>query len=75
MPYWTEQENEQFFDLLKAYGKDFQQIAEYMNKSYIQVKSHYYNIQAKKSKDKHKESIIQANTQFSFCFIVFDYIK
>ncbi|CAL6046103.1 SANT/Myb_domain [Hexamita inflata] len=44
---WTEAENKEFSKLLKRYQKDFTLIAEKMDKSYSQVRSHYYNIQKK----------------------------
>ncbi|CAL6102289.1 SANT/Myb_domain [Hexamita inflata] len=77
MPYWTESENALFFKLLSAYGKDFQQIAECMNKSYTQVRSHFYNIQVKESKAGKEEPkgqrTLQRNQQLHF--IVFDYVQ
>ncbi|CAL6088905.1 SANT/Myb_domain [Hexamita inflata] len=79
MPYWSEYENAQFFKLLNAYGKDFQQIAECMNKSYTQVRSHFYNIQVKQSKTLKEEPqeyrSLQKNQHLKFHFIVFDYVK
>ncbi|CAL6088897.1 SANT/Myb_domain [Hexamita inflata] len=77
MPYWSEYENSQFFKLLSAYGKDFQQIAECMNKSYTQVRSHFYNIKVKESKAGKEElkeyRSLQNNQQLHF--IVFDYVQ
>ncbi|CAL6050443.1 SANT/Myb_domain [Hexamita inflata] len=76
MPYWTESENALFFKLLSVYGKDFQQIAECMNKSYTQVRSHFYNIQVKESKAAKQELKETKNiTPLLLHFIVFDYIQ
>ncbi|CAL6046093.1 SANT/Myb_domain [Hexamita inflata] len=77
MPYWSEYENNKFFKLISVYGKDFQQIAECMNKSYTQVRSHFYNIQVKESKAAKEEleeyRSLQNNQHLKF--IVFDYVK
>ncbi|CAL6102295.1 Conserved_hypothetical protein [Hexamita inflata] len=76
MPYWTESENALFFELLSVYGKDFPQIAECMNKSYTQVRSHFYNIQVKESKAAKEELKETKNiTPLLLHFIVFDYIQ
>ncbi|CAL6102329.1 SANT/Myb_domain [Hexamita inflata] len=44
---WTEEENDEFLHLIHVYYKDFQYIANEMNKTYNQVRSHYYNINSK----------------------------
>ncbi|CAL6102315.1 SANT/Myb_domain [Hexamita inflata] len=41
---WTETEDIEFRKLLNRYQNDFMLIAERMNKSYNQVRSHYYNV-------------------------------
>ncbi|CAL6050491.1 SANT/Myb_domain [Hexamita inflata] len=40
---WTAEEDALFQTLLYLYYRDFQVISEQMNKSYNQVRSHYYN--------------------------------
>ncbi|CAL6102367.1 SANT/Myb_domain [Hexamita inflata] len=58
MPYtkrWSEQENNLFFRLLQLYQKDFQYIAQQMDKTYTQVRSHYYNLEIKSSKSMQKQ--------------------
>ncbi|CAL6046249.1 SANT/Myb_domain [Hexamita inflata] len=44
---WTENEVEQFRDLFEKYNTDFRQIAKEMNRTYNQIRSHYYNLQRK----------------------------
>ncbi|CAL6088912.1 SANT/Myb_domain [Hexamita inflata] len=39
---WSEEENSEFLHLIHVYQKDFQYIANEMNKTYNQVRSHYY---------------------------------
>ncbi|CAL6116606.1 SANT/Myb_domain [Hexamita inflata] len=51
---WSEQENNLFFRLLQLYQKDFQYIAQQMDKTYTQVRSHYYNLEIKSSKSTQK---------------------
>ncbi|CAL6102317.1 SANT/Myb_domain [Hexamita inflata] len=42
---WTDAENHEFRRLFSRYPRDFMLIAERMDKSYSQVRSHYYNIE------------------------------
>ncbi|CAL6082495.1 SANT/Myb_domain [Hexamita inflata] len=44
---WTENEVEQYQDLIEKYSTDFRQIAIEMNRTYSQIRSHYYNLQRK----------------------------
>ncbi|CAL6046225.1 SANT/Myb_domain [Hexamita inflata] len=44
---WTEKEVELFQDLFEKYNTDFRQIAIEMNRTYSQIRSHYYNLQRK----------------------------
>ncbi|CAL6082489.1 SANT/Myb_domain [Hexamita inflata] len=44
---WTENEVEQYQDLIEKYSTDFRQIAIEMNRTYNQIRSHYYNLQRK----------------------------
>ncbi|CAL6101817.1 SANT/Myb_domain [Hexamita inflata] len=44
---WTENEVEQYQDLIEKYSTDFRQIAMEMNRTYSQIRSHYYNLQRK----------------------------
>ncbi|CAL6046251.1 SANT/Myb_domain [Hexamita inflata] len=44
---WTENEVEQYQDLIEKYITDFRQIAIEMNRTYSQIRSHYYNLQRK----------------------------
>ncbi|CAL6046075.1 SANT/Myb_domain [Hexamita inflata] len=44
---WSEEENDEFLHLIHVYQKDFQYIANEMNKTYNQVRSHYYNLNSK----------------------------
>ncbi|CAL6101815.1 SANT/Myb_domain [Hexamita inflata] len=44
---WTENEVEQYQDLFKKFSTDFRQIAIEMNRTYNQIRSHYYNLQRK----------------------------
>ncbi|CAL6046109.1 SANT/Myb_domain [Hexamita inflata] len=76
---WTEEENIVFKDLIQKYHKDFRQVASEMNRTYTQVRSHYYNIQSKNStpesnnKKMFKDSQNNSQqTQNSSQYIVFD---
>ncbi|CAL5972276.1 SANT/Myb_domain [Hexamita inflata] len=69
MPLWTEEENKQYLKLLHMYGKDFYQILLSMDKSYSQVRSHFYNIQNKSEKLKKTEQPSKAK---DIQFIVYD---
>ncbi|CAL6046053.1 SANT/Myb_domain [Hexamita inflata] len=83
---WTEAENYEFIQQQKVYPRDFIQIAEKMNKSYSQVRSHFYNIE-KKARDlkfnlnlaKIEKGLDQSGQskqeQPKYQLIVFDYIK
>ncbi|CAL6050441.1 SANT/Myb_domain [Hexamita inflata] len=75
---WTAEEDQLFYKLLKLYNNDFQVISEQLNKSYNQVRSHYYNIEKKLSKlNETEQSSVQSNSdqnkQF-YNFIVFDFV-
>ncbi|CAL6101775.1 SANT/Myb_domain [Hexamita inflata] len=41
---WTEEDLQQFLDLFEKYDTDFRQIAAEMNRTYSQIRSHYYNL-------------------------------
>ncbi|CAL6050421.1 Homeobox-like_domain superfamily [Hexamita inflata] len=83
---WTEAENNEFKLQLKVYPGDFMQVAKKMNKSYSQVRSHFYNIEkkardlklnlnlAKIEKDLDK-SMQSQSEQPKYQLIVFDFIK
>ncbi|CAL5991072.1 SANT/Myb_domain [Hexamita inflata] len=47
MQSWTNEDIDQFVDLVKQYHKDFRQIALEMNRTYNQVRSQYYNLHRK----------------------------
>ncbi|CAL5992453.1 SANT/Myb_domain [Hexamita inflata] len=70
MPLWTEEENKQYLKLLHMYGKDFYQISLSMDKSYSQVRSHFYNIQNKSDRLKNTKPSKAKDIQF----IVYDSI-
>ncbi|CAL6046027.1 SANT/Myb_domain [Hexamita inflata] len=80
MPYtkrWSEQENSQFFRLLQLYQKDFQYIAQQMDKTYTQVRSHYYNMEIKSSRSTQKQEKSPGSSLYRMDrlhFIVFDEI-
>ncbi|CAL6046221.1 SANT/Myb_domain [Hexamita inflata] len=46
---WTEEDLQQFLDLFEKYDTDFRQIAQEMNRTYSQIRSHYYNLLRKPS--------------------------
>ncbi|CAL6046089.1 SANT/Myb_domain [Hexamita inflata] len=56
---WTEVENHEFRRLFNRYPRDFALIAEKMNKSYNQVRSHYYNIQKRERDIKSNQNIAE----------------
>ncbi|CAL6050397.1 SANT/Myb_domain [Hexamita inflata] len=66
---WSESENKQFLFLLSVYQKDFEYIAQQMNKTYNQVRSHFYNIQ---SKDRYKSSKNDTSPMKKLRLIAFD---
>ncbi|CAL6050415.1 SANT/Myb_domain [Hexamita inflata] len=53
---WTEEENDEFLHLIHVYYKDFQYIANEMNKTYNQVRSHYYNLNSKTERTQQNKS-------------------
>ncbi|CAL6102299.1 SANT/Myb_domain [Hexamita inflata] len=75
---WTEEDNIVFKDLIQKYHKDFRQVASEMNRTYTQVRSHYYNIQCKNSiqesnkKQTFKDCQNSQQTQNGSQYIVFD---
>ncbi|CAL6046111.1 SANT/Myb_domain [Hexamita inflata] len=75
---WTAEEDKLFYKLLKLYNNDFQAISEQLNKSYNQVRSHYYNIEKKLSKlNEAEQSSVQSNSDQNKQFynlIVFDFV-
>ncbi|CAL6012737.1 SANT/Myb_domain [Hexamita inflata] len=53
---WSEEDCQQFIVLMKQYHNDFKQIATEMNRTYSQIRSHYYNLLRKpKTEQKEKE--------------------
>ncbi|CAL6040843.1 SANT/Myb_domain [Hexamita inflata] len=69
---WTESECTLFKHLYSRFGKDFRLISEHFkDRSYTQVRSHYYNIMAKKQ-DSRKPQQTQMET---LKYIVFDAIE
>ncbi|CAL6046247.1 SANT/Myb_domain [Hexamita inflata] len=60
MPYqkWTEQQRQQFLKLEKLFGQDFEFIAQKMNMTYSQVRSHYFYNKRLNRKDKTIKSVI-----------------
>ncbi|CAL6102343.1 SANT/Myb_domain [Hexamita inflata] len=56
---WTDAENHEFRRLFNKYPRDFMLIAERMNKSYNQVRSHYYNIQKRERDIKTNQNIAE----------------
>ncbi|CAL6088898.1 SANT/Myb_domain [Hexamita inflata] len=75
---WTAEEDKLFYKLLKLYNNDFQVISEQLNKSYNQVRSHYYNIEKKLSKlNQAEQSSLQSNydqNKLVYNLIVFDFV-
>ncbi|CAL6083895.1 SANT/Myb_domain [Hexamita inflata] len=68
---WSEEECKRFVALSKQYFNDFYQIAAEMNRSYSQIRSHYYNIvrQTKLKGDKKEKQSKRAHKQ---SYIIFD---
>ncbi|CAL6050489.1 SANT/Myb_domain [Hexamita inflata] len=76
---WTAEEDYLFYKLLRLYNNDFQVISEQLNKSYNQVRSHYYNIEKKLSKQNEsiRNLIFQSSSdqnQQPYNLIVFDFV-
>ncbi|CAL6083897.1 SANT/Myb_domain [Hexamita inflata] len=72
---WTEEDCKQFIILSKKYHNDFQQIADEMNRSYSQIRSHYYNLKRKPKvdgKDSNDKKGKAKQTQQEQPFIIFD---
>ncbi|CAL6046043.1 SANT/Myb_domain [Hexamita inflata] len=67
---WSEEENDDFLRLIHIYQKDFQYIANEMNKTYNQVRSHYYNINSKTERTKQNKSPVN-----ELHLIVFEKLK
>ncbi|CAL6046161.1 SANT/Myb_domain [Hexamita inflata] len=78
---WTAEEDILFQTLIDLYCRDFQVISEQMNKSYNQVRSHYYNQEKKHSMQKAEANHIISNEytdkkqETPYKFIVFDFVK
>ncbi|CAL6050447.1 SANT/Myb_domain [Hexamita inflata] len=79
---WTAEEDQLFSALLDLYCRDFQAISEQMNKSYNQVRSHYYNLEKKHQMQKLRTKYVESQTDDSnkdkkdaYQFIVFDSVK
>ncbi|CAL5984991.1 SANT/Myb_domain [Hexamita inflata] len=54
---WTVEEDERLMSLLKQYSNNFREIAKYFSeRSYNQVRSHYYNLL-----NKHEKALKQQN--------------
>ncbi|CAL6015031.1 SANT/Myb_domain [Hexamita inflata] len=69
---WTLEEKRIFRNALKQFGKDFETISDLLqNRSYRQVRSHYYNTQ---SSQKQQDSQKQQNNykKESYQFICYD---
>ncbi|CAL6088917.1 SANT/Myb_domain [Hexamita inflata] len=69
---WSEEENDDFLRLIHVYQKDFQYIANEMNKSYNQVRSHYYNLNSKTERTRQYPKSASSVTELHL--IVFDQI-
>ncbi|CAL6046091.1 SANT/Myb_domain [Hexamita inflata] len=81
---WTETEDIEFRKLINRYQNDFMLIAERMDKSYNQVRSHYYNVQKRQRNLKTKlisQENIKTNqskenlTESKYKLIVFELIQ
>ncbi|CAL6088926.1 SANT/Myb_domain [Hexamita inflata] len=68
---WSEEENDEFLHLIHVYQKDFQYIANEMNKTYNQVRSHYYNLNSKTERTQNRQ---QSNVNVLH-LIVFEKLK
>ncbi|CAL6102335.1 SANT/Myb_domain [Hexamita inflata] len=71
---WYDAENEEFARLLHIFKKDFNAISERMNKTYTQVRSHYYNLEQKEAKAAKipKKNSSKVSSSESLHLIVFD---
>ncbi|CAL6116608.1 SANT/Myb_domain [Hexamita inflata] len=67
---WSETEKEQFIHLIHVYQKDFQYIAQRMDKTYTQVRSHYYNVNQKAKTS--RQVSMSHSPQKNIRLIVFD---
>ncbi|CAL5979599.1 SANT/Myb_domain [Hexamita inflata] len=72
---WTEEDCKQFIILSKKYHNDFRQIADEMNRSYSQIRSHYYNLKRKPKvdgNDSNDKKVKAKQTLQEQPFIIFD---
>ncbi|CAL5977430.1 SANT/Myb_domain [Hexamita inflata] len=77
---WSEEDCKQFVELTKKYFEDFYQIAIEMNRSYSQIRSHFYNLYRKphvkqeavrdKQQQKKQKKVLMKNS-----YIIFDDIQ
>ncbi|CAL6009565.1 SANT/Myb_domain [Hexamita inflata] len=88
---WSEAESKLFLDLMKKYHNDFVQIAEELNRTYSQVRSHYYNLFRKpkstslnkqtkqkpqeSGKNKQKQKVKKKNKSEHYSYIIFDELE
>ncbi|CAL5978106.1 SANT/Myb_domain [Hexamita inflata] len=56
---WSEEEDQVFKQALKEFGKDFQAISDQLkDRSYRQVRSHYYNYKKQKCQEQTRYRLI-----------------
>ncbi|CAL6033682.1 SANT/Myb_domain [Hexamita inflata] len=73
---WSEEECKQFAILIKKYFNDFHQIACEMNRTYTQIRSHYYNILRKQNiEEKENKDNLKPNMVKKLSFIIFDNLQ
>ncbi|CAL6101699.1 SANT/Myb_domain [Hexamita inflata] len=77
---WSEEDCKQFIELTKKYFEDFYQIAIEMNRSYSQIRSHFYNLyrKPKVNKEEGREKIQQKKQKkvlMKNSYIIFDDIQ
>ncbi|CAL6046031.1 SANT/Myb_domain [Hexamita inflata] len=71
---WSDAENEEFVRLLHIFQKDFNAISERMNKTYTQIRSHYYNLKQREKKTTRipRKNSSNISSRDSLHLIVFD---